>query len=430
VALVAVVLVFALLHGPQSAAATPACACSAPAITVSFSGTETASEVVTGGGGVDRQELQLTWSETQGFGSDGTPATPVQLTVTGKRTETDNQTAETAGQNCSGTAAAPTPPTSTLSADEFQSSSTSSSWQIGSADAMVPVVWSGSGDCGGSGASTPIDASFAESSGSSDFSASDEQQILNALLPSLTFPSTMPSDSKSPSVNLSGSLGGNPNITNSIVIDSKLMATASCSAGSSVAAVTVGQFGSVSPPADGSVPSAVIASGSKFDLKELLKYVKVGTVGWFLYSIPTLTYNSHHDAILTYHVKVPISRVEITGEYKAKMNIGLEFSFVRSYTTDHVFPGPAKAYGSFTLELSKKGYGVKAPVPTCPAPPGFESYKKTFDHAVTNIENYVGASITGLERALFDFAATGRTELFRVWAAGTDAFAKRIQSGQ
>jgi hypothetical protein len=80
--------------------------------------------------------------------------------------------------------------------------------------------------------------------------------------------------------------------------------------------------------------------------------------------------------------------------------------------------------------VAKKGFGVTAPVARCPLPPRFESYAKTFDHGVSNFERYVSTHVPALQKALFDFAATGKTVAFKAWAQGVDAAAKAIKDGQ
>lgn len=247
-AVVVLVLLFVPWHEPRSAEAATVCVgCKTPAITVTFSGSETSSQGFASSAtsvGVDHQNYQLTWSETQGFAANGTPATPATVSVSGTETETDTANPLPApGLNCSGTITAASLTTSPISAEQFQSSSTTTSWLVTAG--LPQLVVSGTGDCG-SGASTPIDADFGGHDGGQAVPSGDDQEIYDALgPPGATFPSTQPKYSHTYNVNLSGSVTNTvippETITNTIVIHSTLTATANtCPTDSSVAAVDPG----------------------------------------------------------------------------------------------------------------------------------------------------------------------------------------------
>ena len=166
---------------------------------------------------------------------------------------------------------------------------------------------------------------------------------------------------------------------------------------------------------------------SNLDFRDLSEYLKVGPVGWFLGSAPKVSYDKQGNAILTVSVKVPIKKVSINGLFKAKFSVGVEFTWKTSHTLGNTYPAGAKLLQSFSLEASQKGYGVKKPVASCPPPKGFAQYAQKFQQAVSDFEDYVNANVPALERALFDFAATGQTALFQAWASKLDEFGAWIR---
>jgi hypothetical protein len=163
------------------------------------------------------------------------------------------------------------------------------------------------------------------------------------------------------------------------------------------------------------------------NVKDLTDYIKVGAIGLVISLAPHVTYDKKGNSTLTYNLQMPIKKVQINGLFKAKFSLGMKLTWMQSNALGNTYPGSAAVYHSFKLELAKKGYGVKSPVPSCPLPKGFKKYAKRFQDGVTGIEDYVGTSVPTLERALFDYAATTKDDLLTAWAAKLKRFGAWIR---
>jgi hypothetical protein len=166
------------------------------------------------------------------------------------------------------------------------------------------------------------------------------------------------------------------------------------------------------------------------NVKDLTDYVKVGVIGLVISLAPHVTYDKQGNAMLTYNLQMPIKKVQINGLFKAKFSLGMTLTWVQSHNLGNTYPGSTAVYHSFKLELAKKGYGVKSPVPSCPLPKGFKKYAKQFQAGVTGIEDYVGKTVPMLERALFDYAATTSKGMLEAWGKGLEKFGAWIRGEQ